>query len=62
MGPFSNESVYTYERLKNMANLLPRAKPLKRGHYEDVRREVKPSRNEPCPCGSNKKYKHCCSK
>jgi len=21
---------------------------------------VKPGRNEPCPCGSGKKYKHCC--
>jgi tetratricopeptide (TPR) repeat protein len=21
---------------------------------------MKPSRNEPCPCGSEKKYKHCC--
>lgn len=21
---------------------------------------VKPSRNQPCPCGSGKKYKHCC--
>lgn len=24
-----------------------------------VRSEVKPGRNEPCPCGSGKKYKHC---
>jgi preprotein translocase subunit SecA len=22
----------------------------------------KPRRNEPCPCGSGKKYKHCCAK
>ena len=21
---------------------------------------AKPGRNEPCPCGSGKKYKHCC--
>src|SRR5882672_6550540 len=21
---------------------------------------VKPGRNQPCPCGSGKKYKHCC--
>jgi len=26
------------------------------------RREKKIGRNEPCPCGSNKKYKKCCSK
>ncbi len=24
--------------------------------------EKKPKRNEPCPCGSGKKYKHCCGK
>ncbi|MBR0400159.1 MAG: SEC-C domain-containing protein [Mogibacterium sp.] len=22
----------------------------------------KPGRNDPCPCGSGKKYKHCCGK
>lgn len=25
-----------------------------------VRRERKIGRNEPCPCGSDKKYKRCC--
>ena len=24
--------------------------------------EKKIARNEPCPCGSGKKYKHCCGK
>jgi preprotein translocase subunit SecA len=24
--------------------------------------EKKVARNEPCPCGSGKKYKHCCGK
>lgn len=23
---------------------------------------VKPGRNKPCPCGSGKKFKHCCGK
>ena len=27
-----------------------------------VRRGKKIGRNEPCPCGSGKKYKHCCGK
>lgn len=27
-----------------------------------VRKEPKIGRNEPCPCGSGKKYKHCCGK
>jgi SEC-C motif-containing protein len=27
-----------------------------------VRNEPKVGRNDPCPCGSGKKYKHCCGK
>jgi SWIM/SEC-C metal-binding protein len=27
---------------------------------QTVRLEKKPNRNEPCPCGSGKKYKKCC--
>ncbi|MCI4440346.1 UPF0149 family protein [Tibeticola sp.] len=27
---------------------------------ETVRRALKPGRNDPCPCGSGKKYKKCC--
>lgn len=33
------------------------------GHYEGgtfVRDEPKVGRNDPCPCGSGRKYKHCC--
>ena len=36
--------------------------------YNEFRRsrtvhvEKKPGRNEPCPCGSGKKYKNCCGK
>ncbi len=31
----------------------------KEGKAEPVTVEKKPGRNEPCPCGSGKKYKHC---
>ena len=27
---------------------------------EPIRKEKKPGRNDPCPCGSGKKYKKCC--
>ena len=27
-----------------------------------VRKEKEPGRNDPCPCGSGKKYKKCCGK
>ena len=32
--------------------------------YEEInkRKNVKVGRNEPCPCGSGKKYKHCCGR
>ncbi|NLF26664.1 MAG: hypothetical protein GX592_02100 [Clostridiales bacterium] len=29
---------------------------------EEVRRYLAAGRNDPCPCGSGKKYKHCCGK
>ncbi len=30
---------------------------------ETIRRaEAEPGRNDPCPCGSGKKYKQCCMK
>ncbi|WP_234919321.1 SEC-C metal-binding domain-containing protein, partial [Aeromonas veronii] len=29
------------------------------GHTTFVRDEQKVGRNDPCPCGSGKKYKHC---
>ena len=32
----------------------------KEGFYHPVRTELKIQRNEPCPCGSGKKYKKCC--
>ena len=35
----------------------------KRSYVEPVRNESpKTGRNDPCPCGSGKKYKHCCGK
>ena len=29
---------------------------------EPIKAEVKPERNDPCTCGSGKKYKKCCGK
>ena len=28
---------------------------------EPIQSDAKPKRNEPCPCGSGKKYKQCCA-
>jgi preprotein translocase subunit SecA len=30
--------------------------------HKPIRSEKKPKRNDPCPCGSGKKYKQCCGK
>ncbi len=47
------------EEIKSSAKLL-------HGQEEEkptpIKSERKPARNEPCPCGSGKKYKHCCGK
>ena len=32
------------------------------GKPEPIRKGVRIGRNDPCPCGSGKKYKHCCGK
>jgi len=32
------------------------------GKSEPIRKGPKVGRNDPCPCGSGKKYKHCCGK
>jgi preprotein translocase subunit SecA len=41
------------------------AKPIDTGsdgtlQKQPIRAQKTPGRNDPCPCGSGKKYKHCC--
>ena len=31
-------------------------------YQSKMQKEQKVGRNEPCPCGSGKKYKHCCAR
>ncbi len=50
-------------RLKVVQN--PEERKISTSHSEEkvkkpVRRDKKIGRNQPCPCGSGKKYKHCC--
>ena len=30
--------------------------------HTPIRKKKKPGRNDPCPCGSGKKYKNCCGR
>lgn len=49
------ESVLTEEKRQEIAKAYRTS-----GIY--VRKEARVGRNEPCPCGSGKKYKNCCGK
>ena len=45
----------------NMPAAAPKAD--KTGKQETIRRDMpKVGRNDPCPCGSGKKYKNCCGR
>lgn len=57
------EWLYTLEQWNDVLT-MDRRKEIKKEHNKSktVVREEKISRNEPCPCGSGKKYKKCCSK
>lgn len=46
----SKEQKSELERMKNVSNIID---------FESARKK-KIYPNEPCPCGSGKKYKHCC--
>ncbi len=52
------------ERLERRRSIEQQRMVLSRGESEEkktpVRRERKIGRNDPCPCGSGKKYKKCC--
>ena len=45
---------------KEMPGVMPDTRPGKDATYE--RETPKVGRNEPCPCGSGRKYKKCCGK
>jgi preprotein translocase subunit SecA len=52
---------------KMMAEMEEAAENVKLSHGDDLQPEAKKiekkiARNEPCPCGSGKKYKNCCGK
>lgn len=55
--------LYTLEQWKDVLpeeKIMEIIKEFKKS--KTVRVEKKPGRNDPCPCGSGKKYKKCCGK
>lgn len=63
---FENEAIHLFQAILVIAEYLYRIKEmdlLNRGHIPmslDVTLKKKPGRNDPCPCGSGKKFKRCC--
>ena len=41
-------------------SVVPGTRAAEKRHLGEQRTRVKVGRNEPCPCGSGKKYKKCC--
>lgn len=54
--PYLIEAVKCYDDLRDWG----KSKAEREANIVDIRREPKIGRNEICPCGSGKKYKHCC--
>ena len=58
----SKESMETAIQNNQMKQLEELAQTWKKAHTQKVREHKKIGRNDPCPCGSGKKYKNCCLK
>jgi len=58
----SKESMETAIQNNQMKQLEELAQAWKKAHTQKVREHEKIGRNDPCPCGSGKKYKNCCLK
>ena len=50
----------TEEDLKDIANSAKFQQMWHQAHTPWVRKNLKINRNDPCPCGSGKKFKNCC--
>ena len=50
------------DTISNQDKKTIRGKTFYRGVKPYQKKEAKTGRNELCPCGSGKKYKHCCGK
>lgn len=68
MGPnMRARGIHSFEQLQDMAargEVIPDMPPFSGMTFTDpfVRTDKKVGRNDPCPCGSGKKYKNCCGR
>lgn len=63
---FAVATEYFFERPKLLKTRHPKLydalEQFYRQNLADIETTLAPKRNSPCPCGSKKKYKHCCAK
>ncbi|MDO4283334.1 MAG: preprotein translocase subunit SecA [Clostridia bacterium] len=57
-----NYSKAMQKEVSNVTNIRTSGGGSEPSKREPVKSDKKIGRNEPCPCGSGKKYKHCCGK
>ena len=60
--PKRKEQVVNVKMTNNVTNLMTNAAGEDTPKRKPVKAEKKVGRNDPCPCGSGKKYKNCCGK
>mgnify|MGYP005773701837 FL=1 len=60
--PKRKEQVVNVKMTNNVTNLMTNAAGEDTPKRKPVKAEKKIGRNDPCPCGSGKKYKNCCGK
>jgi hypothetical protein len=51
---------YPIEEIQHLVQEFPAFPKDAQGHADEARQRLHTGRNEPCPCGSGKKYKKCC--
>ena len=53
---------YPTGEIERLVQLFPASAPADPAPYEVALQRLSTGRNEPCPCGSGKKYKQCCGR
>jgi len=54
------EMAFIKEMIDQDLNRIPKSERRPAVAVRNSKEDPKIQRNEPCPCGSGKKYKHCC--
>ena len=53
-------NIYDLSSVDNLDEIIAYSEEVKKSRVELQTKKIKIGRNDPCPCGSGKKYKYCC--